>query len=411
MLDLEATTQLDTTAADVLTHLRRELDRREVSLYLARVLHRVEAVLERSGFYDELGHDHTWHSISQCVRAARRHTGLKADKAGDGGADVIEDAAPAEPTVPPAPPPARGVASAGVSNREDEDEAEDDEGEDDDEVVEEDESDDTDSGLYAGGPPIGESKLDNAVNLYLHGIRDGRPREAIEAYSGERYVQHSTGVRDGREGFIEFFEAFIERNPNRYIRVLRAIEDGQHVFLHVFQSLNNGEQQWVTTDFFDTDADDLLVEHWDVIAPYSPTSPFGHTPIDGPTEPTDIGLTEENKALVRNMIEQVLMPGGERARVDDYFSDRCVEHGAERLDGAASIRDFAAKKHKQYVYDEIVLLVGQGSFVATLCKVRRRGEPVAQVDIFRVEYGRIAEHWDNAEVVPPEGDWANSGKF
>jgi high affinity sulfate transporter 1 len=78
VLDLEASTQLDTTSADVLLHLADELARLDVNLYLARVLHRVEHVLERSGFVDVVDQeDHFWHSISQCVRAARRDTGLK----------------------------------------------------------------------------------------------------------------------------------------------------------------------------------------------------------------------------------------------------------------------------------------------------------------------------------------------
>ncbi len=77
VLDLEATTQLDTTSADVVAHLARELQRRGVRLYLARVLHRVEAVLERSGCFDVIPAERSWHSISQCVRAARRETGLR----------------------------------------------------------------------------------------------------------------------------------------------------------------------------------------------------------------------------------------------------------------------------------------------------------------------------------------------
>ena len=78
VLDLEASTQLDTTSADVLLHLADELERLDINLYLARVLHRVEHVLERSGFVDVVDQEgHFWHSISQCVRAARRDTGLK----------------------------------------------------------------------------------------------------------------------------------------------------------------------------------------------------------------------------------------------------------------------------------------------------------------------------------------------
>ena len=87
VLDLEATTQLDTTSADMLAHLAGELDKRGVRLYLARVLHGVKEVLRRSGFGETVGPDRFWHSISQCVRAARRDTGLKTNGA-DAAASV-----------------------------------------------------------------------------------------------------------------------------------------------------------------------------------------------------------------------------------------------------------------------------------------------------------------------------------
>jgi predicted SnoaL-like aldol condensation-catalyzing enzyme len=62
-------------------------------------------------------------------------------------------------------------------------------------------------------------------------------------------------------------------------------------------------------------------------------------------------------------------------------------------------------------YHEIVLLVGQGNFVATLCRATRDDAEYAQVDVFRVQDGLIVEHWDNAEPVPPPEQSVNSGKF
>ena len=32
--------------------------------------------------------------------------------------------------------------------------------------------------------------------------------------------------------------------------------------------INNGSTKWITLDMFDTDQNDNLVEHWDVIAKY-----------------------------------------------------------------------------------------------------------------------------------------------
>lgn len=86
VLDLEATSQLETTSADVLVHLHGALANRGVGLYLARVIHPVSTLLDRAGVLDVIGHDHIWHSISQSVRAARRDTGLKGNKNGDAAA-------------------------------------------------------------------------------------------------------------------------------------------------------------------------------------------------------------------------------------------------------------------------------------------------------------------------------------
>jgi predicted SnoaL-like aldol condensation-catalyzing enzyme len=244
----------------------------------------------------------------------------------------------------------------------------------------------------------------------LLAIRDGRPRAAASAYTGARLVQHSTGVRDGAAGFVEFYEGFIERNPVRYVRVVRSIQDGRHVFLHVFQSLNKGESEWVTTDFFDTDSDDRVIEHWGVVGPYPGHTQSGRTAIDGPTEIRDLDRTGENKATVRKMIKKVLMPGGKPSKVDRYFSDTYVAHNDELVDGVKSFHDLVAERDA-LVYDEIVLVVGEGNFVATLCRVRKRGVAYAQTDIFRLEHGLIVEHWANSEVVLPEEQWVNSGPF
>jgi predicted SnoaL-like aldol condensation-catalyzing enzyme len=254
-------------------------------------------------------------------------------------------------------------------------------------------------------------RLENAKNLYLEGIRDGKPREAISKYTGARYTQHSTGVKDGIEGFVEFFEPFIARNPKRDIRILRAIEDGRYVFLHVYQSLNDGQAEWVTTDFFDTDGDGKIVEHWDVISEYVPQTPSGHTSIDGPAEITDLDRTEGNKQLVRDLIRDVLV-GKDPEKIDNYISsEQYIQHNSEVPDGLEHFGALVLAEDRSLVYEEIVLLVGQGNFVATLCKAFWEGQPFAQVDVFRIKDGKVVEHWDNAEPVPPEDEWANSGKF
>lgn len=246
-------------------------------------------------------------------------------------------------------------------------------------------------------------KLENARNLYLEGIRDGHYVEAVNAYTGDRYTQHSTGVKDGKAGFIEFFGEFVRRNPVRDIQIARQLEDGPHVFLQVFQNINNGESRWVTTDFFDTDEQEKIIEHWDVIAEYSDTNPSGHSSVDGAAEITDLHLTSENKELIKNLINKALIPEG---NLDQYIStEQCIQHNKNVADGANPFRN--------RIYNEIVLIVGQGNFVATLCRATSSENgtetELAQVDLFRIESGKVVEHWDNAEPVPSEN--VNGGKF
>lgn len=257
-------------------------------------------------------------------------------------------------------------------------------------------------------------RLENAKSLYMEGIRDGNYVEAINKYTGDFYKQHSTGVKDGKEGFVEFFGDFVKRYPNRDIQIIRAFEDDDHVFLQAYQNINQGESEWVTTDFFAFDDQDRIIEHWDVISAYSDTTPSGRTTIDGATEIQDLDKTEENKAIVRNLIQETLMKSGDPSKAGNYISsEKYIQHNARVKDGLEAFQQLINAPNRPLNYEEIVLLVGQGNFVATLSKANWKdatmNQDYAQVDIFRIENGKIVEHWDNVEPVPELS--VNSGKF
>ena len=253
-------------------------------------------------------------------------------------------------------------------------------------------------------------RLENAKRLYLEGIKEGN-LDVIKTSIGDRFTQHSTGVKDGQEGFIEFVTDFVEQNPKRHIEIVRAWEDGRYVFLHTYQNLNDGEHEYVTMDFFDTDDEGKLIEHWNVISEFKGPNPSERTQVDGATEITDLDRTEENKVLVKTMFENCLFPGARPERIEDYFAEPYLQHNAEVGDGLTTVRRLSQAENRPLTYDEIVLTVGRGNFVATLCKANWEGNPLAQVDIVRLEDGKIVEHWDNFEYIPPRSEWINSGKF
>ena len=255
------------------------------------------------------------------------------------------------------------------------------------------------------------AKLEHAKALYLEGIRDGRVREAVTAHTGERYTQHSGGVRDGVEGFVEFFEQFVLRNPKREIEIVRAIEDGPYVFVHVYQSLNDGEHEWVTMDLFHTNADDKIIEHWDVISAFEGPGPSGHSQIDGTTEITDLAETEANKARVRLFMTEVLQ-NRDFTRFDEYLAEDLIQHGVSLDNGRAACRERIEEAQDAGVRCECVFkLIGQGNFVVSYSKSVQDDDAVAVFNLWRLAGGRIVEHWSNAETIAPREDWANTGKF
>ncbi len=263
-------------------------------------------------------------------------------------------------------------------------------------------------------PSPSARRLENAKRLYLEGIRDGDARRAVEAYTGDRYTQHSTGVRDGVEGFVEFFEPFIERNQVRDIEIVRSIVDGRFVFLQAAQSLNNGESTWVTTDLFDTDGNEKIIEHWDVIHELGGENPGGHTQVDGATEITDLDKTEQNKEVVRRLLTEAFALEPTASFTDFISSETYINHNPDAPDGVESLIEMdrnARESGQTLYYKQVYRVVGQGNFVAALAHQVWNNIDYAAFDIFRLEDGMIVEHWDNVEVLPDEADLVNSGKF
>jgi len=256
-------------------------------------------------------------------------------------------------------------------------------------------------------------KLDNAISLYMRGIRDGRAREAVTKYTGARYTQHSTGVADGVEGFVAFFEPFLKRTPERDIRIVRAIADGQYVFVHAAQSLNRGASRWITMDLFDTDENDKIVEHWDVIAPWREDTASGRSAIDGASEPTGPEPDEANKALVRSFLVEVFQ-NGRLERLDDFVAADLAQHDPDLADGRDGLRGWLEglrANGTRFTYDFVFNVIGQADFVVSYSKVLRGDDELAVFDIWRVAGGRIVEHWSNGETIGPRDTWGNSGKF
>ena len=251
------------------------------------------------------------------------------------------------------------------------------------------------------------AQLENARNLYLRGIRDGEIAEVHANYMGESYTQHSTGVRDGKEGFQQFFEEFFKRNPKRDIQIVRALEDGEFVCLHVHQNLNDGQAQWVTADIFRADEQGRIIEHWDVIDAY-PTDGTQPDPIFGDFELDLTAPAEDNKKTVRLFLTEV-MQNGHYDRLNSYVDEGLIQHNQSIGQGSGAYLNYLRDNNVHY--DFVFNVLSQGDYVVAYSQADIAGEKYALFDIFRLKDGKIVEHWDNKEIVPPRSELVNWGKF
>ena len=181
--------------------------------------------------------------------------------------------------------------------------------------------------------------LENVRRIYLEGIAGGQARDAVTKYTGHRYTQHSTGVGDGVEGFLAFFKPFVERNPKRDIRIVRLLEDGPWIFCSAYQSLNDGAAEWVTMDLFYTDAEGLILEHWDTIAAYVAKTASGTDMVGGTMNVDMAADTERNKALVLEYTKQVRQER-DLSKLDRFVADDFVTHAATIASGTGGLRDW-----------------------------------------------------------------------
>ncbi|MEP3333436.1 nuclear transport factor 2 family protein [Sedimentitalea sp.] len=116
-----------------------------------------------------------------------------------------------------------------------------------------------------------DANTKNAMAFYDLMFNQCKPREAIERYVGDAYIQHNPHVADGKEAFVDYFERMAAEYPGKHTRFVRTVAEGDLVVLHCHQTWP-GSDDYAGMDIFRFDPQGKIVEHWDVLQVITDTS-------------------------------------------------------------------------------------------------------------------------------------------
>ncbi len=236
---------------------------------------------------------------------------------------------------------------------------------------------------------------------------DGGP---VAAINPDKYIQHNLAAKNGLAGLRELM-AQVPKGSAR-AKTIRVFQDGDFVFAHTEYDFFGPK---IGFDIFRFE-NGKIVEHWDNLEETSAKpSPGGHTMIDGPTEAGDLHMTASNKAIVRSFVDDILVNRRMEKFAGYFDGDRYIQHNPRVPDGVSGMTSALkglAEKGIELKYDRVHRVLGEGNFVLAVSDGSFAGKPTSFYDLFRIENGKIAEHWDTLETIPHRDQWKNdNGKF
>lgn len=119
-----------------------------------------------------------------------------------------------------------------------------------------------------------------------------------------------------------------------------------------------------------------------------------------------------NKAIVLAAFKHLI---GERNTdvIDTYLHDHYKQHSPMVKDGKAGLLEALAYLKQQPLPTErsspVVRTIADGDFVMLHMNVAFMGKSVAVVDLYRLEEGKLAEHWDGMQEQPASMTDGTSG--
>jgi predicted SnoaL-like aldol condensation-catalyzing enzyme len=259
-------------------------------------------------------------------------------------------------------------------------------------------------------------------DMYREVIEAGHA-EAIDKYYSSNYKEYSQVRLGGRAGLKQYVNGLtrLEEIPTKIEGLVTLLAEGSWVVLaqisHYLEP--DGSGNTYSSTYFDvyhlTDA--KIDAHYDS-QQLGPNMKIPSPEEGGPLPIRGVaGLAQheiimsDNPSLLMNKrlafdVWRNIPEAGREEMADLYLDPIYVQHNPNAATGRDGFKEYFAKRPDSaidtFLEDEIITVVAEGDLVVQVLQEERphpdTGETyyVAWVDMFRMEGGRIFEHWDTA---------------
>lgn len=246
--------------------------------------------------------------------------------------------------------------------------------------------------VYAQQPMDNKQLVKTAMNeLFVK-----RDVSALDKYWADGYIQHNPTLADGKEDLAPMIESL----PENF-----SYEDGLVIANDDYVMIQGrytgiAPEPMIIVDIFRVE-DGKLKEHWDVMQAEvkADKSANGNEMFPTPQPKED---NNDNKKLIENYLDDLFVKQDIKL-VEPYWGADMIQHNPAMPNGLDVLRGFVANIPEGFKYVPGVI-VSKGDLVMVHGYYEGWGpKPLVAVDTFRIEDGKVVEHWDvMQEVVPAE---------
>jgi predicted SnoaL-like aldol condensation-catalyzing enzyme len=259
------------------------------------------------------------------------------------------------------------------------------------------------------------------LNLFRE-VLEARHMELADKYLAADFIQHNPNAANGLPALKAFFtgpnaQPVKDIQPKVQRKAVAMIAEGDAVLIVSPRELTDPKDKAkkYTTVAFDAYRiqGGKVVEHWDAAlrnaagpaAPYTPVT-ANAKPAEELAKSSDKKL-EANKMLVVNMWREGI-EGHQPEAVNKYFAPNFVQHAATMVSGLDGIKTMVTRAKPTAVPAKTglkpTLLIAEGDLVAAIFprqyddpKDKSKKYTTAGLELYRIENGKIVEHWDEHE--------------